>query len=1327
MKRLLRVLGPFVCLLCLASVAHAQTGEIRGAVKDPTGAVIAGAKITITEQGTGAQRSTSSREDGSFEFPAVAVAVYSVEVEAPGFKKYVQKDLAVDIGHVVVVNVTMQVGQSSTTVTVEASAVQVETTSTQIGAVVDSRSVVQLPLNTRDTFQLLQIQPGVQSQLGDALFYGSDKAGVVTVNGARGRSNNYTINGGDSNDLFANLPGVQPSPDSVEEFRVLSDTFDAEYGRNSGAVVNVVTKSGTNDWHGDVFEFFRNDVLNAKGFYDLTKPEFRQNQFGGTLGGPIKKDKHFFFVSYEGRRIVQGVSTVPVSLPTPAELGTANPPPANCKALGITCGDFSSGPGFMGSPTVTVANILNIRDGGACATDIGLLGGGPGLTAALAGNTAYWNLPPPTPPPPAPPPPPGPPIFPTNQIPTACFDPVAMNLYHQFVPNANITTNGQNQFVGVPNMNDFGDQVSARYDWNATSTQKVSVYYYYNTANVLDPFAFFEAAGANLGNFPGVTYTRTQQLNVSHTWTLGSTGVNEFHFTYFREAQPSFDTPTKTNPVTSSCTGVAIMPDCFTGQTDTPLVAPVYNAMGTLTGTTPVTPSPGQSLGITPGLSSNFEGVPYISVTGGFSIGNNFEGQLPQLGNTYQWSEGYTKVAGKHTMKFGGDYRYQQFDQHYYYNVNGSFTFSPTASGSTIGFLDAYPNYLLGLPTSYSQGSAQQELVRIHSVSLYAQDSWKLKPTVTLNYGLRWELNTPLDDIGHKVETFRPGQFSTVYPCFLTPTEQTTFGTTDCNTAGVTPVGEVVPGDKGVPNGLTQTYYKSFGPRIGLAWSPGWSEGWLKALTGGQGKTSVRMGYGIFYNPIEQLVLAQFSAEPPFGGSSSISDGLFQTPFVTQSGSVVPNGYNGILNPTPDTAQDWARFRPILLFGEFPKLERSQYGEQFNLTIQRQLPGDMLFQVAYVGSQGHRLLATYDLNPGNPLTCLDISALNQTNPKLFPNCGPFGADSSYSFILPAGDTFHLPYMPGGPNGTNIPCSPVHPAAGCIITGAPVVGTPITLVGIRPYSSPLCNPLTGASCPADGTPVFSNIFTQSNAGFSNYNSLQLLVEKKFSHGLQFQAAYTYSKTIDNASSFENALNPYDLNGTRGLSLFDARHRFVLSYYWELPVPKYQGTKGKFLNGWAMSGIYTLQSGFPIRITDSNDTELFTSAAFEAAGEPSLVGPFATLNPHKTGGQVFNTAVFQDPTTDPALMLANGGVFPYVGNAPRSICCGPGINNFDTSFQKFTPIGERVNLEFRADIFNIWNHAQFFDVDGNFSDLGGTFGKALMVRQPRLVQFALKVHF
>jgi hypothetical protein len=418
-----------------------------------------------------------------------------------------------------------------------------------------------------------------------------------------------------------------------------------------------------------------------------------------------------------------------------------------------------------------------------------------------------------------------------------------------------------------------------------------------------------------------------------------------------------------------------------------------------------------------------------------------------------------------------------------------------------------------------------------------------------------------------------------------------------------------------------------------------------------------------------------------------------------------------------------------VLFGEFPANLRLQYSDQYNLTIKRELPHDILLQIGYVGSQGHRLLASYELNTnsGTALVC------NQLNVVLGAgSCTPFSEDSA--FTIPASATIpvggiYIPYGPSGP-------STFLPAGGNV--GANNNGNPITLVGLRPYSSPNCNPFTGAGCPVDGKPVFSGIFTENTIAKSNYNSLQVLFEKRFSHGLQFQASYTYGKTLDNASSFESALNPLNFNATYGLSAYDARHRFVFNYVWDLPVPKFDGFKGKLLDGWQMSGIISFQSGFPVRITSTSDVEQLDSTfLFEAPGEPNLVAPFKTVNPRSTVCAAFTGplagagAPACAPVTgfvfDPNL-FTNSTVAPgTIGNAPRTICCGPGINNWDMSFNKMTQLGERLRMEFRGDIFNVWNHAQFYSVDGNITNQGGTFGQALHVHDPRLVQLALKFRF
>src|SRR5271156_2710953 len=310
-----------VCAMALWTLATAAqtTGVIRGEVRDPSGALVPNANVTAILGGTNTERSATTSADGAFEIPALPVGTYEVIARADGFKKFTAQDVPVSIGHVAVVNITLAIGGSTETVTVQANSTQVETTSTQIGAVMSETSVRELPLSTRDTYQLLQLQPGVQSQVGADLFYGSDNPGVVSVNGGRGRSNNYTVNGGDGNDLFVNGPAIQPSPDAIEEFRVLTNTFDAEYGRNSGSVINVVTKSGSNSVHGDFYEFIRNDVLNTKGFFDPTVPDYKQNQFGATIGAPIVKDHSFIFGSYEGNRLREGIPSGNVTLPNAAE------------------------------------------------------------------------------------------------------------------------------------------------------------------------------------------------------------------------------------------------------------------------------------------------------------------------------------------------------------------------------------------------------------------------------------------------------------------------------------------------------------------------------------------------------------------------------------------------------------------------------------------------------------------------------------------------------------------------------------------------------------------------------------------------------------------------------------------------------------------------------------------------------------------------------------------------------------------------------------------------------------------------------------------------
>jgi hypothetical protein len=1261
--------------------AQTTSGRMLGRVTDSSGAIIGNVKVTITNQGTSISRSVLTNDTGDYNFVEVVPGTYTVTFELTGFKKNVQKGVIVDINQVITLNSTLQIGGAQEVVDVTSEAPQVDTTSTQLGAVINDRSVNELPLNSRDTYQFLQLQPGVQAQLGNgngSLFYGSQDTGSVSVNGGRTRANNFSVNGGDANDQFVNLPTVQPTPDSVEEFRVLTNTFDAEYGRNSGSVVNVITKSGTNRLHGDIYEYFRNTILDAKNYFDLAgRPQWNQNQYGGTLGGPIKKDRSFFFVSYEGRRIRQGITGQVVGVP-------ATP--------GMRSGDFSGVGGFPNSTydgiyDPFVAQALDGRQTTSAsgtqtcdqALGISSVAGLPTQTNPATGASYIpWNE-----------------VFPTGVIPPACQDPVAASFMQQYVPTSAVT---------VPVSTDNEDQFTARIDHKINDKQNFNVYYYFNDLRQIQPFNQFEQAGANVPGFGNLNNNRFQQWNLTHTWTVTNSLVNEAHFTYMREGQIGFLKPQNTEAVTSTCASSSAQPFCFTGTSDSSLGA--TSIQGTY-GTNP-------KYGITTGLPSNLTGVPFVNIGGGAIFGNNYEGFLPQVGNSFQWSDNLTWVKGNHTFKFGVDVRRQRFDQYYYFDVNGEFSFSNLGPNAIItGDGDNYAEFLLGLADNYVQGSGQREDVRGTSLYPFAQDSWKIKSNLTLNYGIRWELDTPPTDISGHVETFRPGQNSTVYPCGLSSISETYFGVSgsSCSAVGVQPTGLVVPGDPGVPRGMTSTYYHAFAPRIGVAWSPG-----------NNGKTSIRAGWGIFYNPIEELVMAQFGAEPPFGGSSALYNTFFNTPFIYQAGgAAAPNPFNGILTPTPQQPVDFSLFRPILLYGEFQPHLRTQYTTQYNLTIQRQLARDMMLQVGYVGSQGHRLLASHDINPSNPQTCTDIiaiSALNAANVTSYGTpytCGPTVEDSQWSVTIPNGYSFHMP------NGS-------------ILQGT---GQTINLVGLRPYSSPNCNPLMPAftlntGCPLDGVPVFSSIFAEDTIANSAYNAFEAMLEKRFSRGLQFQASYTLSKSLDDGSTFEETLDPFNYAKSRALSLFNSKQRFVISYDWELPLRKYNGFRGKLLDDWAVSGITQFQSGFPIRLDTEDDTELIASTFFLGTEAPSLVAPFQKLDPKvvsnglPSSGYWFNPNDFATAATNP-----NNASVPLLGSfnngTQRSICCGPGLEDWDFSIHKKISIDETRYLQFRAELFNIFNHTNFYNPDGHFTDGPLEFGKITEAQDPRLVQFALKFYF
>ncbi|HET7212629.1 MAG TPA: carboxypeptidase regulatory-like domain-containing protein [Terriglobia bacterium] len=1220
-------LAVFILLWPLALRAQ-NSAEIQGRVFDSTHHPVVSAFVIITGQNISCIRAATTDEQGSFVFPSLPVGSYQLQVNVDGYSPYSAKDVRASIGEVVKLEITLG-QQAAPGSNRPSSGSMVESDNTQLGVVMGEQEVVELPLKSRDTFDLLQLQPGVQSTLGADLFYGSDQPGVVSVSGGRARSNNYSVNGGASGDQMINFPSVQPSPDSISEFRVLSHNYDATSGRNSASVLDVITRSGGSALHGSVFEFLRNNILNSKGYFDSGVPDFKQNEFGATLGGPLRRGKTFFFASYEGRRTIQGISSSPVIVPTSQERS----------------GDFSAGPPFTGVlKAAPVAQALSARPG--CSAAVAANGG-----AAIAAGTAYSA------------------IFPGNVIPASCFDATAADLLNQFVPLPNT---GSNIFLATPNAKVRNDQATFRLDHNLTSQQQLSLYYYGDDGYEKHPFDTFLASGANLPGFGYRTRDRFQQLNLSHAWTIAAKTINESRFVYYRQGQGQLLAPARTNLVQDSCATVPST-QCFFDPSN-------------------------PSLGINPGYGAQYEGVPLVSLSGGFSFGNNSSGNFSQTGNVYQAADTFSKIIGNHTLKVGAEWRDQRLHQLYFYDVSGQFSFYGEGPNH-VGFSSLIPNYLLGLPDSFNQGSANSVDVRSTQFAPCAQDSWRLRPNLVLSSGLRWEWNTPMADASRRVQAFRPGQPTRIYPCVLSPSDPLAamYGSSDCSPTGparaVFPLGLVVPGDSDVSDSLTHNYLHSLAPRIGLTWSPDWSTGWLSALSGGPGRTSLRGGWGIFYDSNEELMFGEnLAAQPPFGGSTSISNIFFNTPFLSQDGSITPNPFHGFLDPRPGSPVDFALFRPITLYGMLPPTLRSQYSEHYHLTLQRQLPHDTLLQFGYVGSQGHRLTATIDLNYGNPQSCLDLNQI----PGMA--CGPFQEDSDFHVpagAIPPGVTLHLPY-------------------GSVSSVTGPNANPIRLVGLRKYSSPFCEPSTGIGCPLDGVPVFASIFSTQPVVNSSYNSLQALLSKRFSHGLQFLTSYTWSKSIDNASSFEQSVNPIDPARSRSLSLYDARHRLVFSEYWTIPVPRVANWSRHLITGWEIAGIFTLQSGFPIRLTSTDDEELMGSYNFETIGEPDQIAPFRRLHPQSSGGYFFDPASFVEAPVG------------QMGNAPRTICCGPGIANLDLGLHKTFRVGEARTLEFRTEIFNLMNHTQFFNPDGNITD-GPNFGQVSRARDPRLIQLALRLNF
>jgi len=1212
------VISIVLILACHARITLADvTGSIQGVVRDRSQGAIAGAQLTIVNTETNLKYNAVTGADGSYRILALPAGNYKLTVNASGFRPFVESDIVVKVNDQQQIDVTMEVGSAQQEViNVEANAVQVQTESTQLGDVVDSKKMEALPLNGRSYIDLLGLQAGVAPSTastigGDRPVSGNLNAGNISVNGQRETANAFLVNGGDVSEGRNLGAGLVPNLDSVEEFRLITNSFDAEYGKFSGAVMNAITKSGSNSFHGDVFEFLRNDALDAKNYFAPSKSELRQNQFGYTLGGPIWKDHLFFFSDYQGTRQVAGAETGLQNVLTPDQrAGNLDPTTLTGTVDGpywasVLSQRLNGRPVVQGEP---YSGCAPTDPATSCVFPVDPATGLANVSGAFAPPTSH--------------------ILPYIPLPTLPGD------------QSNYSDNSEKSTLTD---NKFGERV----DFNNQTTGNWSWYYHLDNTTVDAALAGF----ASVPGFPTNTPSRAQEFVMSNTKTFGATSVNEFRVSFFRTAVH------KDNPAGSFAD---------------------ISSLGFTTGE--------GTLGIVP-LPGYTQYMPQISLTGiSLNIGvptlNTF-----QPDTTYMISDVFSKIVGKHTLKFGGEFRYLMVNERNYASPNGQFTFDGSVTGSDIA------DFLLGATcnscgAAYVQAAKQVLDSRTRYGGAFVQDSWKVKSNLTLNLGLRWEVSMPWYDWQGKIQTWVSGQQSTVFP--------------------LAPQGLVFPGDQGIPKTLAPTKYDNFGPRLGLAYSPGFTDGILAKIFGGPGKSSIRAAYGLYYTSVEDLNLFYEVADAPFGLYwQSPSSVLFDQPFVIrQSGQSLGQRFPYTL-PIPGAPSnktlDFSVFEPINYFPGYYIHNVLPYAEHFNLSIQRELTRSTVLTLAYVGTEGHHLITQQESNPGDPGLCQQLTAQGAIDTTLstpgnpVTGCG-FGAEN---------DVYQLP------------------------SGNLVYST----------RNKLLNP---NFCPGSATQVcygYGNTFTFTSAN-SIYNAGQITVERK-ANDFTFLAAYTFAKGLDDSSGFGDLVNFVNPKYSRGLSSTDITHNFVASYIYAIPFDRLFGNAPKRLTqGWQIQGITRFSTGFPVQLNQANgDYGLWGSSSTDM---PNRVGNVHKLNPRNANPDcpTVTGCYFIPPPTNLAGPSAPGDVnapacLPTVGafaqncipgtfgTADRRFFHGPGFNNTDFGILKRTVIKESLAFDLRFEFFNIFNHAQFMNPSGNISD--ASFGIVTQARDPRIGQVSAKFYW
>jgi hypothetical protein len=1366
-----------VLFLCVSPIwaQSGTTGALTGTVTDPSGGVIVGATVTATNVDTGQERAVTTDSSGVYKFSLLQSGNYAVKFSASGFKTSQVPSVTVNITETPVLNQKLEVGAQTEQITVESTAETVQTENATVGTLVGSQTVTTLPLSSRNYTQIIDLSPGVVANVASAAAVGNGTQDI-NVNGNGSDQNNYQMDGATLTNYGSgggaqsgNFPGIAiPNPDAIQEFKIQTSQYDAQYGRNPGASVNVVTKSGANTFHGAAWEFFRNSALDANDFFNHiseasldqpNKPEpLNENLFGGTLGGPILKDKLFFFGSYQGFRQLNAVGTngFATGLSTGISLYPFTAPGASGGRGNTVSGtiplDYSTG----GAPCsyATYKAYLGCAFGGTSSL-LSFIGLGDGVPVATNGsninNTAVQILQKTGP------------AGGLNQgfyIPGVPFGSNGLPLTTSAaVTDTDPTRANEDQFVG-------------NLDFIVNSKNTLSQKFFYSKDPQIQSFVCLDGIG-NLVNScaPGspedVKYTALDET-LKLTTVATSNFVNEILVAYVREAQ--FAAPG--NYFTA----------CSVGVTPPQADGNCANLSGASNINSIILQAPTLSIGGLPLKSA----LPVGYATGALNTGGNFFASGINTFNTFETKDNISWNHGKHAIRVGAEVDRLQ------YNVaslsRGGMIFDTVADFLTsssglpaTGTALAAPNGILANFYGLASPIGNPLGLRSNEFAAYAEDDIKLTSKLTVNLGVRWEYDgypsdvqggvyanawvsqaainntgsfflgnevvagpgTPSNQVGTLAGYVVPSNYNPSYPRCGVPTA--------LSGCGLTAPAGIFPGPPPYPGGATGVLvntnkslvhgapYTDFGPRIGLAWQP-FSE-----------RLVVRAGYGIFYDAVYANLLADNQeGNAPYNGYGNAS-----SPANSLDLPLVPGVSQGtILGWTPRTLQvltGTPTTGATLIednsggLGLGTTSDSESLGvpliQQYNVDLQYEVAKNWVVDVGYVGSHGTHLYDwAYPLNiaflaPGAPNEPLPG---DQQDARMIIGSGARGTPSSFPF--------------NDAGNTNASTQVLENTGASAAFPGNALGR-VSYLGFGP----------------------TGLGTTATLGDSLYNSLQVQLKHQFSHGLLLQASYTWSKLITNINASEagggisapgNVLSggassndPLDRGQQYGLAAFNRPQRLIIAYSYDLPYKHTEGFAGKVLGGWTISGVTTLQDGEPFTVTNSTAGTIYSPAGAGFGGS----GSRAELNAANTGkcnsfgvcqgtglattgsteqralngwinldafGSVGPTGFTATSTpciggTVPGDCAGSGGGTGWGNSAVGSIM-GPGQNNWDFSLIKNTKITEGLTAQFRTEFYNVWNHAQFNPPVNNVAD--ATFGQVQNSSvPPRIVQFALKFMF